>query len=213
MKLGFIDHYDSFSHNVIDWLTASPYDVELVVTPYDHRQKMAEIARQRLPLVLSPGPNSPHDPLSSHELLRQALGNRPVLGICLGHQIIGAYHGAKIIRSEHAFHGATKQVHFRKDSPLLTGDERFAAASYNSLVVGLAGMPDALVVEATCEFGEIQALSVTGLADHACCWGVQFHPESFMSVGFDPLRDQFMARVAAYYRSGLSSGLVRDDHK
>lgn len=187
---------------MIDWLTASPLGVELEVCPFDHRQKMADIARQRLPLVLSPGPNSPHDPASSHDLLKSALGHRPVLGICLGHQIIAAHLGAKIVRSKHAFHGATKNVTFRAGSELLPAHTKvLAAASYNSLVVSPDELPARLQVEATCSDGEVQALSVNGLAQAACCWGVQFHPESFMSVGFEPLRESFMARVKAYYHS------------
>lgn len=202
MKLGFIDHYDSFSHNVIDWLTASPLGIELEVCPFDHRQKMAAIARQGLPLVLSPGPNSPLDPVASHDLLARALGKRPVLGICLGQQIIATHLGAAMQRSAHAFHGATKTIRFRHDSPLMPASpEPLAAASYNSLVVSPKEWPPALTVEATCEHGEVQALSVNDLPATACCWGVQFHPESFMSVGFEPLRDGFMARVKDYYDS------------
>jgi anthranilate synthase/aminodeoxychorismate synthase-like glutamine amidotransferase len=176
-ELAFIDHYDSFSFNVIDWLQRGGTSVRYVA--FDDHATLAQIANERLPLVFSPGPKSPDEALSSLQLLQNSLGKVPLLGICLGHQMLAKVAGGKIEKAKNPFHGATRQIHVSARSHKLFQNipPCFRAATYNSLTV----VPDSgnFDVLALCEQGDVQALCWNGKGAPAV--SVQFHPESFMS--------------------------------
>lgn len=195
----------------MDWLTAYHPKVNIQYTPFDHRSKMEELDRQMLPIVFSPGPNRPENVIPSLNLLKKTIGTRPILGVCLGHQIIGSVFGAKIQKSTNPFHGTSKEVWFDKNSEIFCSSKnasQIKMATYNSLVISKENFPTGLSIEAKCEDNEIQAISVNHLSYEAPCWGVQFHPESFLSEGCQFLRNSFFHRVEEYYQ-GVSNSSFR----
>lgn len=182
MKIAFIDHYDSFSFNVIDWLqTAGSSSLTIEYVPYDDTAKMLRLVREPMPVVVSPGPKRPEDVPQTLEVISALWGKVPLLGICLGHQIFGHLMGATIERCPRPIHGATKNMHILKPHPIFAGVGEFASmATYNSLYVCREGLQSPVQILAVDEDDQIQAMSC--LADGAApAIGLQFHPESFLS--------------------------------
>jgi len=188
-----IDNYDSFTWNLVQYLG------ELGADPRVHRNDeltITEIAElQPRGIVISPGPCTPAEAGVSVDVVRE-LGDRiPILGVCLGHQAIGAAYGGRIVRAKRLMHGKT--------SPILhTGVDIFAGlpspltvARYHSLVIDPATLPPDLEVIAHTDepgFGdEIQAVRHRGNP----VWGVQFHPESIASEHGMNLLSNFLAAL------------------
>ena len=131
------------------------------------------------------------------------MGKVPLLGICLGHQIIGAALGYEIARSARPFHGSRKEITLAGDSFFWGGYSRFHAATYNSLVVTRSRVAIAdgqsgdagLKIVGTCEEGEVQVIETSGPVMAA---GVQFHPESFLSDDLSVFRDRWLGYAASW---------------
>lgn len=182
MEVVLIDHYDSFTHNILDWLAvAGGFSVRYVA--YDDQNEMSAIEATNLPLVVSPGPKSPIDAEPTRALLRAKLGQVPLLGICLGHQILGTLAGARVVRVREPWHGASRQISVLRPEGLFENfPSAFKAASYNSLTLDPSGWSAGWEVVAVCDAGEVQAIRFGGEADGVvAAYGVQFHPESFLS--------------------------------
>ncbi len=183
-QMYFIDHYDSFSYNVIDWLTAGDPDVQVHHLQYDNNSAVKRIHDQPLPLVLSPGPRHPKDAAPTSDLVRSFLGKVPILGVCLGHQILGMIGGFAVTKASHPFHGSTLDITIRNPGILFAGaPAHFKAATYNSLVVTQDPHKKTSSdwdINAVNQHGEIQALTWTK-PNAAPAFGVQFHPESFLT--------------------------------
>lgn len=200
-KIYFIDHYDSFSWNVVDWLRGDGTDFEIIWVSFDDQDKMAELVARPGPLVISPGPRHPLDATPTIEAVSALLGRVPVLGICLGHQILGHLAGFTVVRASAPFHGAALTVLKCGDSILFKDlPATFSAASYNSLVVS-GDAPNGWRIDAVNETGEIQALSQI-VAGREPAFGLQFHPESFMTSYKETLRRNWL-RVVNEYLSHL----------
>ena len=184
IEMYFIDHYDSFSYNVIDWLTAGEPLIKVIHLQCDDKQALQRIYERPLAIVISPGPRHPNDAAATSSLVRAFLGKVPILGVCLGHQILGNIGGFAVEKASHPFHGSTLEITVQNPGILFAGiPATFSAATYNSLVVKLdpANKPAInWMVNAVNQYGEIQGL--TWLKDKKQpAFGLQFHPESFLT--------------------------------
>lgn len=196
MKLVMIDNYDSFTWNLVQYLG------ELQSTPQVFRNDAVSVddvlALNPDGLIISPGPCTPAEAGISVELIRQASGHLPILGVCLGHQSIGVAFGGRIERAGVIMHGKTSPVHHR-DSDVFHGlSSPFEATRYHSLVIADDSVPEALEVTAWCE--DPNGRTVMGVAhrEHPT-WGVQFHPESILTTAGKPLLRNFLNLVERHH--------------
>ena len=111
-KVYFIDHYDSFSFNLMDWIAESLPGYELVRVVFDDLDKMNQLLELDSPLIISPGPNHPKDVKPTLDLVSKKVGNVPILGVCLGHQILAYINGYEIVKSRNPFHGSKRKIEF-----------------------------------------------------------------------------------------------------
>lgn len=186
-----IDNYDSFVYNL------ARYVRELGETPLVRRHDALGVndIRALAPshIIISPGPCSPKEAGISTETVRQLGADIPILGVCLGHQCIGAAYGGEIVRAGVPMHGKTSRIH-HTGSGLFSGlPNPFEATRYHSLVIAPASMPSSLMVTATSEDGEIMAVQHAQYPVH----GVQFHPESVLTEHGYRLLDHFLHGVPA----------------
>ncbi len=182
--LVMIDNYDSFTYNLVQYF--GQLGEEVRVFRNDKIDLAGVEACQPDRLVISPGPCSPNEAGISIAAIRHFAGKIPVLGVCLGHQSIGAAFGGKVIRAPRLMHGKTSLIyHDGKD--LFQGiPSPFEATRYHSLIVERESLPDCLSVSAQTAVGEIMGLRHQELA----VFGVQFHPESILtSEGLNLLRN------------------------
>jgi anthranilate synthase/aminodeoxychorismate synthase-like glutamine amidotransferase len=189
-----IDNYDSFVYNL------ARYVRELGEAPLVRRNDamtvddILDLAPSHV--IISPGPCSPVEAGISTDLVRRVGPSIPVLGVCLGHQCIGAAYGGEIVRAGRPMHGKTSRIHHR-GSDLFTGlPNPFLASRYHSLVISPASVPPELEVTATSEDGEIMAVKH---ATHPV-FGVQFHPESVLTEHGYRMLDHFLHGVPAASR-------------
>jgi anthranilate synthase component 2 len=184
-----IDNYDSFVYNLARYVS------ELGGTPLVRRNDamtvddILDLAPSHV--IISPGPCSPAEAGISTEVVRSVGRTIPVLGVCLGHQCIGAAYGGEIVRAGRPMHGKTSRIHHR-GTDLFTGlPNPFLASRYHSLVISPASVPRELEVTATSEDGEIMAVKH---ATHPV-YGVQFHPESVLTEHGYRILDHFLHGV------------------
>ena len=184
-----IDNYDSFVYNL------ARYVRELGETPLVRRHdavsvdEVAGLAPSHI--IISPGPCSPKEAGISTELVRQVGAAIPILGVCLGHQCIGAAYGGEIVRAGAPMHGKVSRIHHTGAGLFAGLPSPFSATRYHSLVIAPASVPPWLRVTATSEDGEIMAVQHTEHPVH----GVQFHPESVLTEHGYRLLDHFLHGV------------------
>ncbi|MFK7826749.1 MAG: aminodeoxychorismate/anthranilate synthase component II [Oligoflexales bacterium] len=198
MKIAYIDHYDSFSYNLIDWIgkTSLPIDLELI--PFDDEIKVKKLYINPRALLISPGPNSPNQASSTVALVKHYLGKVPILGVCLGHQILGHVLGYKIQKSSNPLHGGKKQIHVEDSSLFLAGlKSPSLVAAYHSLSLTPHDPCLWTRVVAVCAQGEIMAIEYAPPSQIPAL-GVQFHPESFLSDCMMAIRSNWLASVAMW---------------
>ena len=179
-----VDNYDSFTYNLFQYLSELG---EEVVVVRNNKITLEEIDEQKPErIVISPGPSTPPRAGISNEVIKRFGATLPVLGVCLGHQCIGHSYGATIGQAKEVMHGKSSLVHHNKQGVLAGLPNPFPAIRYHSLVVEREGLPDCLEITAWTDDGEIMGLRHK---EHPV-QGVQFHPESFMTVvGKDLLRN------------------------
>ncbi|SNB44643.1 aminodeoxychorismate/anthranilate synthase component II [Geobacter sp. DSM 9736] len=171
-----IDNYDSFTYNLVQYFGELGEEVAVYRNDRITLSEIEQLSPQRI--VVSPGPCSPNEAGISLPLIRHFAGKIPILGVCLGHQSIGAAFGGRVVRSDFLMHGKTSLIH-HDGSGLFEGlPNPFEATRYHSLVVEKTRLPECLKMTAWVEEGEIMGLEHREFP----VWGVQFHPESILTV-------------------------------
>jgi anthranilate synthase/aminodeoxychorismate synthase-like glutamine amidotransferase len=185
-----IDNYDSFVYNLVQYLG------ELGAEPEVHRHDARPLAELRAlapdAVLVSPGPGRPEDAGVSMDAIG-AFGEAgvPVLGVCLGHQCIGAHYGGGVVRAERVMHGKTSEVSHTGTGVFAGIASPFTATRYHSLVVDAATVPDCLEVTASTVDGTVMGLRHREFPIH----GVQFHPEAVLTASGHDLLRNFLALV------------------
>jgi anthranilate synthase component 2 len=179
MKLLMIDNYDSFTYNIVQYLGELGADVTVVRNDEATLDEViALVAEQGITrIVISPGPCSPAEAGISVAAIQHFAGQLPVLGVCLGHQSIGAAFGGDIIRAQQQMHGKTSVITTDQQGVFADLPAQFTVNRYHSLVIDKQTLPECLTITATSEDGEIQGVRHKTLAVE----GVQFHPESILT--------------------------------
>jgi anthranilate synthase component 2 len=179
MKLLMIDNYDSFTYNIVQYLGELGAQVEvfrndeITLDEMDERLAAGQLDR----LVISPGPCSPAQAGISVAAIQHFVGKLPILGVCLGHQAIGAAFGGKIIRAQQLMHGKTSVINTTQEGVFAGLPAQFTVNRYHSLSIDRPTCPPCLTVTAWTEDGEIMGVKHNTLAIE----GVQFHPESILT--------------------------------
>jgi len=187
-----IDNYDSFTFNIVQYLAQLGEDVTVLRNDEISVPDIEGLKPDRI--VISPGPCSPEEAGISVGTIRKYAGKIPLLGVCLGHQSIGAAFGGTVVRSVSLMHGKTSPIH-HDGKELFEGlANPFNATRYHSLVVERASLPDCLEVTAWVENNEIMGMRHRELP----VWGVQFHPESILTEGGMELLDNFLKLSSQY---------------
>ena len=179
MKVLMIDNYDSFTYNLVQYLGELGANVETIrndaITPQEIFARSAALKPDRI--VISPGPCSPAEAGISVPLIQAAMGKIPLLGVCLGHQAIGAALGGKIIRAKTLMHGKTSKVEHTGQGVFKGLPSPMTVTRYHSLAIERDTLPAELMITAWTQDGEIMGIQHKTYALH----GVQFHPESILS--------------------------------
>jgi para-aminobenzoate synthetase component 2 len=179
-----LDNYDSFTYNLAQYL--GQMGQKLMVRRNDQitLDEIEELAPERI--VISPGPCTPQEAGISVPLVERFAGKIPILGVCLGHQAIGAAFGGRIIRAAKLMHGKTSEISHDGKTIFRKLPRRFTAMRYHSLIVERKSLPRALEISAETDDGTIMGLRHRKLRVE----GVQFHPESVLTeVGFRLLQN------------------------
>jgi anthranilate synthase component 2 len=175
IKLLMVDNYDSFTYNIVQYFGELGADIEVFRNDEISLEGIAQIKPDRL--VISPGPCSPAEAGISVAAIQHFAGKLPILGVCLGHQSIGAAFGGKIVRAQELMHGKTSVIHTTQQGVFRNLPEKFTVNRYHSLAIERASCPAELEVTAWTDDGEIMGVRHKSLAIE----GVQFHPESILT--------------------------------
>ena len=194
MKLLMIDNYDSFTWNIVQYFGELGAEVEVVrndeVTLADLDARLASGAMDRL--VVSPGPCSPAEAGISVPAITHFAGKLPILGVCLGHQAIGAAFGGTIVRAQQLMHGKTSLITTTQTGVFAGLPRQFTVNRYHSLSIERASCPEVLEITAWTDDGEIMGVRHKQLPIE----GVQFHPESILSEQGHALLRNFLSPAA-----------------
>jgi anthranilate synthase component 2 len=175
-----IDNYDSFTYNLVQYFGELGADVRVYRNDEITLEGIAALKPAQL--VLSPGPCSPAEAGICVEAIRHFTGKLPILGVCLGHQAIGAALGGQVVRAQVQMHGKASTISTDGRGVYRGLPERFSVIRYHSLAIERASLPPMLEVTSTSEDGEIMGVRHRELAATATpLEGVQFHPESILS--------------------------------
>lgn len=189
-KVLILDNYDSFTWNLVQELGA--LGAEPLVFRNDALTVEEAMALDVAAVVVSPGPCAPDSAGISIELIRRCAGVRPLLGVCLGHQAIGAAFGAKVVRNVRVVHGKASGVRHRRAGVFRQLPSPFQAGRYHSLVLERHTLPRCLEVTAWTDEGEVMGVRHAKFDVE----GVQFHPESVLTPQGRVLLSTWLARVA-----------------
>ena len=186
--LVMIDNYDSFTYNLVQYF--GQLGEEIRVFRNDRIDLAGLDAVQPTRLVISPGPCSPNEAGISLDAIRHFAGRIPILGVCLGHQAIGAAFGGRVIRASRLMHGKTSLIYHDGRDIFQGIPSPFEATRYHSLIVERGSLPDCLQVSAQTAVGEIMGLRHREYG----VFGVQFHPESILTTQGLHLLQNFLKR-------------------
>jgi len=190
MKLLMIDNYDSFTYNIVQYFGELGAEVEVF---RNDEITLAEIsARAPDRLVVSPGPCSPMEAGISVAAIQHFAGMLPILGVCLGHQAIGAAFGGTIVRAQQLMHGKTSVITTTQEGVFAGLPRQFTVNRYHSLAIERASCPEVLAVTAWTDDGEIMGVRHKELPIQ----GVQFHPESILTEHGHAMLKNFLTQHA-----------------
>jgi anthranilate synthase/aminodeoxychorismate synthase-like glutamine amidotransferase len=182
-----LDNYDSFTYNLAQYLGELGCQVEV---RRNDRISVADIIRRRPEkIVISPGPCTPQEAGISVELVQELSGKIPILGVCLGHQAIGAAFGGRVIRAPKLFHGKTSQIKHDGKGIFRKLANPFTATRYHSLIVERKTLPRELMVTAETDDGIVMGVRHRRYPVE----GVQFHPESVLTESGKELLRNFLS--------------------
>jgi anthranilate synthase/aminodeoxychorismate synthase-like glutamine amidotransferase len=185
-----IDNYDSFTYNLVQYLAELGADVTVRRNEEIALDEVAAIAPDGV--VISPGPCTPREAGVSVPLIQRFAGHIPILGVCLGHQAIGAAFGGDIVRGPRIMHGKTSPIHHDGQGVFRGLSDPFDATRYHSLVIDPATLPS--VLERTAWTDEDEIMGVRHRT--ASVEGVQFHPESILTLEGKRMLANFLDRLA-----------------
>ncbi|WP_284141522.1 aminodeoxychorismate/anthranilate synthase component II [Virgibacillus sp. LDC-1] len=181
-----VDNYDSFTFNIEQYF--KKLEVEVEVWKNDHISISEIEERNPSHIVISPGPHAPNDAGISLETINHFKGKIPILGICLGHQAIGQFFGAEIVKAKQPKHGRQSMI-FHNQKTIFSGiPDPFSVTRYHSLVIDPRSIPPELEVTSTSDDGEIMAIRHKSYPIE----GVQFHPESILTEYGDKILQNFL---------------------
>jgi anthranilate synthase component 2 len=193
IRLLMIDNYDSFTYNIVQYFGELGAEVEVVrndeitLAEIDARIKAGQLDR----LVISPGPCSPAEAGISVAAIQHCAGKLPILGVCLGHQAIGAAFGGRIVRAQQLMHGKTSVISTTQEGVFAGLPAQFTVNRYHSLAIERASCPSCLKITAWTEDGEIMGVKHATLDID----GVQFHPESILTEHGHAMLKNFLVRA------------------
>jgi len=194
IQLLMIDNYDSFTYNIVQYFGELGAEVtvvrndEITVDEIQRRVDAGQVDR----LVISPGPCSPTEAGISVAAIQHFAHQLPILGVCLGHQAIGAAFGGQIVRSQELMHGKTSVITTTQEGVFAGLPEQFTVNRYHSLAIQRESCPDCLKVTARTPDGEIMGVKHKTLAIE----GVQFHPESILTEHGHAMLKNFLEQTA-----------------
>lgn len=178
-RLIMIDNYDSFTYNLVQYFAELGAQIDV----YRNDEISIEAIQEKAPshLIISPGPCSPAEAGISVAAIQHFMGKIPVLGVCLGHQSIGAALGGKIIRAQQLMHGKTSIISTTQTGMFRDLPQQFTVNRYHSLAIEPSSCPADLEITATTADGEIMGIRHKHLPEAVKMEGVQFHPESILT--------------------------------
>ncbi len=179
-----IDNYDSFTYNLVQYLGELGQDIRVYRNDKITIDEIEKLRPERI--VISPGPCTPNEAGISIEVVQHFAGKIPLLGVCLGHQSIGAAYGAKIVNAPRLMHGKTSLIHHDGETIFKGLPNPFEATRYHSLIIKSDTLPDEFKISAWTDRDEIMGIRHKKLVVE----GVQFHPESILTkAGKDMLQN------------------------
>ncbi|MHB1927144.1 MAG: anthranilate synthase component II [Leptospirillum sp.] len=185
MAFLMIDNYDSFTYNLVQYFWELGCEMDVV---RNDQITIPEIRNRGYSgVVLSPGPGDPSQSGVCRAVVKELSGVLPILGVCLGHQVIGEMFGGKVVRSPRLMHGKTSMIHHDGSDLFREISLPFEATRYHSLVVEKESVPDILKIIAWTQEQEVMGLAHKTLP----VWGVQFHPESILTRDGKKILDNF----------------------
>jgi anthranilate synthase/aminodeoxychorismate synthase-like glutamine amidotransferase len=180
-----IDNYDSFTYNLYQQIAGLGHKTQVVKHDAISISEIEKLKPSHI--IISPGPKRPEDSGISLDVIKHFYKTTPILGVCLGHQCIGEVFGSKTVNAPAIMHGKTDRIYHNQDGLFVSLDSPFTAARYHSLVVD--STPDGFTRTAWSEDGSIMALQHNKYP----LYGVQFHPESFLTAEGDIIMRSFLA--------------------
>ncbi len=201
-----IDNYDSFTYNLVQMLGALGADLQ--VYRNDAITVEEVVAWEPAGVVVSPGPCGPNEATGAKEIVERMAPRCPVLGVCLGHQIIGAVYGARIERAPKPMHGKTSQIEHDAQGLFTNVTNPFEAGRYHSLHVVESTLPGELLVTARSDDGVVMGIRHAELPLE----GVQFHPESILTPEGEMILSNFL-RIATHPTAGWNAQRAKEGQR
>lgn len=194
-----IDNFDSFVANLARYFRRLGFETKVVLNDRIDIQQVEELKPEAI--VISPGPCTPAEAGISCEIVHAFSGKIPILGICLGHQVIGATHGAKIVRANEPVHGRPSTIHHDGHFLFNRVPQKFEACRYHSLVIDEDSLPANLSI--ICRTADQTIMGVAD--DEKSLYGLQFHPESILTPFGFRILDNFMQRINRAARTSFEN--------